>query len=290
MPPFPVSTTASLCHYEANDERSHTGFPAYDSGKTGITRNFIPVRKLLPLFGFLLLAPSLTWAAVTVDGHCADTVESFTDSASCTMVIAASAKPVFIYALGYGGGVFAVSSCTVGATSATNQTTITNGHQKEELWTVAAPPTGSQTITCSWGAGTTQRTNLLAVSFLGSDGTFGTPVTGSGTTSPASVTVSSATNNLVSDGVGQDLRTSNVTCAASTLTAGGSQTQQDSSCADGGMRQADSTQPGGASITMSWTLTGTGALNWEQIAADVHASGGAAACVNFIALMGVGCR
>jgi hypothetical protein len=252
--------------------------------------NMSRLLRALLLLSFLWLACPAR-AAVTVDNHRADTVESFTDTASCTMVIAATAKPVFIYAIGYAGGAFAVSTCTVGATSAIFQTSIADLHQKEELWTVAAPPTGSQTITCNWGVGTTQRTNLLAVSFLGSDGTFGTPVTGSGAASPASVTVTSATNNLVSDGVGQDIRTSNVTCAASTLTAGGSQTQLDSSCADGGMRQADSTQPGGASITMSWTLTGTGALNWEQIAADVHASGGgAAACTNFIALMGVGCR
>jgi hypothetical protein len=73
---------------------------------------------------------------------------------------------------------------------------------------------------------------------------------------------------MVSDGLLKDLGD---ICSAETVTPGGSQTQQFNECTDNEYRLNGSTAAGAASVTMSWTLTGS--ASWMQIGVDVHASG-----------------
>jgi hypothetical protein len=232
----------------------------------------------------LVVSASSAWASVTFDAAAGvNPSAGLITTVSWSHTIAATSKQILVYTVISAPASPSVSSVTVGAASATFQAGITNTTtERIELWALANPPTGVQTITVTWAA--SGNAGGASISFLGSDGTIGTPITGSGTTSPASVVVTSATGNLVSDGMIQDISS---TCAAQTATPGAGQTQQFVGCTDTIWRLGESTALGAASVTMTWTLTGS--LSWGQIGVDVHAAA-APSCTNFITLFGAGCQ
>ena len=153
-----------------------------------------------------------------------------------------------------------------------------------ELWRLIAPATGANTL--SIDGKLAQRVTTNAISFTGADQTTpeGTPVTAGSTTGSPTLNVSSASGQIVIDGVciQNDDNTS-------TLTAGANQneenTQSTSNGTSNGIRGSCSTEPGGASITMSWTPDV--ADNWAQIGVNVIPSAAVAAVSNMM-LLGAG--
>lgn len=98
-----------------------------------------------------------------------------------------------------------------------------------------------------------------------------TAVTDVGTGNTQSVNVSSETDDLVVD-VAQAVDVQN----AVVMNVGASQTEQWSETPFGGSpgsRVAMSTEPGGASIAMGWSLTMGDVGDWEQVAVNVNAAG-----------------
>ena len=183
---------------------------------------------------------------------------------SWSHTISASASLVLVW-ITIGNNARSVSALTVGGISASFVTSFNGGAgfpARMELWELIAPPTGAQTISATI-PGTGGNLSGDSVSFIGASG-IGTPVTGTGTASPASVTVTSVLGDLVVDYVGKNL---SGTCASESATPGGSQAQQYALCSDGVFQQNGSTQAGSSSVSMSWTLTGN--TNWLQMGVDV---------------------
>lgn len=121
-------------------------------------------------------------------------------------------------------------------------------HVRTEIWYLVAPATGSHTVAIT-GVVSALQIDGAAMSFTGVDPS--SPIRGSATasgsnTSP-SVTISSASGDLVVDGVANVLTHAPVEAAGQTLlyALGGALI-----VAAGG-----STKPGAASVAMSWTIT-----------------------------------
>ena len=133
-----------------------------------------------------------------------------------------------------------------------------------ELWYLLAPATGTNDIVISQSGANDVVGG--ATSWTGVDQTsaFGPTAVANGTTSPATVDVTSASNEVVVDVVG--------TRNAATLTVGAGQTQRWNlgvGVIDGG----GSSEPGAATVTMSWTLSGT--FEWAIAGVSLRPAGAA---------------
>jgi len=119
---------------------------------------------------------------------------------------------------------------------------------RSSLYRMVNPPTGSLTVAVTYSA-TQDEVGGASCSFTGVDQVtpIDTPATNFGTTSPATVAVTSATGDLVVDCV-YWVRTA--------ITVGALQTSRQEQENIGGFSSLGmSTEPGGATITMSWTST-----------------------------------
>ena len=114
-----------------------------------------------------------------------------------------------------------------------------------EQHSLIAPATGANTVAVTWG-GTSTDIVGGAVSVTGADQTdLARPiVTASGTGTAASVTATSAADELVVDVIENFNKT---------LTAGGGQTERWNVSASTSIRSGGSTEPGAASVDMGWT-------------------------------------
>jgi len=127
----------------------------------------------------------------------------------------------------------------------------TGSQNRTDLWYMLAPPTGTANVFV--GLLTSKRVVASAISFTGVNQTtpLGTFVGATGQSTTASVNVSSAPGELVLDTV-----TTNGD--ANTLTANAGQTEQWDLFSGTGdlnnVRGGGSTEPGAASVTMSWRL------------------------------------
>ena len=199
--------------------------------------------------------------SVVKDNECSSGAFKVTGTHTCTMTLAPGVKNVIIaaYAISVGR---TVTSVRVGSSKATQVgAVLMMGSGEMEMWKCASPPTGTQTITVNWDAGVTN-TTMIAVSFTGGSGSFGTGVTNTGSITPASVTVSSATTHLVVDVKYRDQGT----CMADTPE--GNQTQfSNNICLNSNGSATGSTQQGAASVTTAWTLGANS--NWGEIGVDV---------------------
>lgn len=167
----------------------------------------------------------------------------------------------------------AVSMTLIGAYAGTG-----SQHNKAGLFYLASPATGSNNLVGSWASGN----KLLTASISSWDGVdtggtpFGTSAQASGSSTTISTSVSSASGEVVID-AGNFY----VTTGGRTLTVGASQTQisQGTSAADSslGNRCGQSTEPGAASVTMSWTISSSSA--WTISAVPMKPAAGAAADV-----------
>jgi hypothetical protein len=145
------------------------------------------------------------------------------------------------------------------------------GQRYASLWYLVGPATGANDIVVSVSQ-TVQSVDSGSISLTGVDQSvpLGTANTANGSGTAPSVTVSAATDDLVVDAL----------CIenAGTLSVGASQTQRYNAVgADGWNKRAGSTEPGAASVTMSWSDTVGG--QWAIVAVPVKpkaAAGGSA--------------
>ena len=147
-----------------------------------------------------------------------------------------------------------------------------------EIWSLVAPDTGTHDVVITFSAQLTRSAVAGVTTFTGVHqttplGTFASANAPNPSPGPATVNVSSATNELVFDTVACE------TCTS--LTVGGGQTQrwnlsEEMSSAMG----AGSTEPGAATVTMSWAL-GSGD-HWAIGAVPIKPSGGSPPAVDAV--------
>ncbi|MDW8267214.1 MAG: hypothetical protein RMJ52_17980, partial [Gemmataceae bacterium] len=148
-----------------------------------------------------------------------------------------------------------------------------SGEVRTQIWRLISPPVGVGTVTISGtGAGTGDEIAVGAIHFFGVDQTtpLGTFTSATGTTSPATLTLASTAGQLVFGVLGLD--------DSRTATSAGGQTQRWNIASQGtagdGIRGAAATQPGGGSVTLSWTLPT--ADNWALGAVRINPASSAA--------------
>jgi hypothetical protein len=146
-----------------------------------------------------------------------------------------------------------------------------------EIWSLVPPPTGTYDVVITFSAQLTRSATAGVMTFTGVHQTtpLGTFASAKAPTDPgpATVNVSSAANELVFDTVACESCTS--------LTVGSGQTQRWNLVVENGQtRGAGSTEPGAATVTMSWTL-GT-ADHWAIGAVPIKPSGGSPPAVDAI--------
>lgn len=142
-----------------------------------------------------------------------------------------------------------VDDVTYNGVSMTLVTTATSGSRYAELWRLAGPATGSNTVAVSLST-TEQEVSAGVMSFTGVDQTtpVGTAATATGSGTTPSVAVSSTTGELVVDALAIE--------NAGTLSVGAGQTSRYNTFGAGGWnKHAGSTEPGAVSTTMSWSDT-----------------------------------
>lgn len=206
--------------------------------------------------------------AVTIDAVANGGVPSSRSNFNYSHTIAVGCKKILIYVSGMSDG-REVSALTVGGQSATLLLRITQNTGAHggflELWEKTNPLTGAQAIDVTLNAAI--ESTAFSVSFLGASGNHGTPQQANSTNLPA---ISSAVGDLVSDGVTTDI---GGTCAAATLTPGGSQTECTGLplCTDTNFKLSGSTQAGAASVSMTWTSPATDL----RLGVNIEAEGGA---------------
>ncbi|MFQ5552265.1 MAG: hypothetical protein ACE5EW_00835 [Thermoplasmata archaeon] len=134
-----------------------------------------------------------------------------------------------------------------------------------ELWYLVAPTTGANDIVVSQNGANDVVGGATSWTGVDQSTPFGPTATANGTASPATVDVTSASNEVVVDVVG--------TRNAATVTEGLGQTQRWNlgiGVIDGG----GSSEPGAATVTMSWTLTGT--FEWAIAGVSLKPASGVA--------------
>lgn len=204
--------------------------------------------------------------------------------AATTGTAAGAGSLTFSHSVGAGGAdrllVVAVSidnrtvtGVTYGGTAMTSVGSATNGAQVSHMWRLIAPATGANNVVVTLSGGGTDIV-AVATSYTGVDQTtpLGTAATATGTSTTASVAVTSATDELVVDSVSSNL---------GTLTVGAGQTQRGNTTAGDNFGGA-SEEVGATSVTMSWTIGSSSAwasvgVSIKGIVAVTHATSGAPA-------------
>ena len=133
------------------------------------------------------------------------------------------------------------------AMTAMSGSLVSNGQYSVVWYYLINPATGSNTVSVSV-TGSVFDFGGSAVSVTGADQTtaFGGVTTATGTSTTPSVNVSSASDELVIDGLS--------IVHSGTLSVGAGQTQRTNEiCGSGFIKHATSTEGGGATITMSWS-------------------------------------
>ena len=187
-----------------------------------------------------------------------------------------------------GNGTYTVSSATYNGVSLSQVTTFGNGAQYVELWRLVAPATGANTLALSYNnAGPTAKVAVRAVSYTGVDGTtpLGSLSSATGTSKTPTVTLSSASGELVADFVSPY-------SAGIDLTVGSGQTSRAEvdNASSGFVCYGVSDEAGAASVTMSWSWTSAND-SWFIGAIPIKPTGAAAGGIpktTLQTLLGVG--
>lgn len=147
------------------------------------------------------------------------------------------------------------------------------------VWGLANPPSGAQTVTVTY-SGSGCYPTAGAVTVTGSDTTtcYSNGNSGLGNSTSLSVTVTSATGELVFAIGGQDGSPTTV------LTAG--QTSRFGPLSSGDIRSLGETVDGAASVNM--TISATNSARWAMAAASFKEAGAAASGPRRLTLLGVG--
>jgi len=175
-----------------------------------------------------------------------------TNNLTWSHTIGSGSNRILIISVSNRDGNKTVTSVTYGGTALT-QIGFQNGpgnQNRTSLWKLLAPPTGTASIVVTLSGSV----NVVggAVSFDNVDQTtpHGTFVSANGTSTTASVNVTSAAGEVVID-------TATANGDAVSLTAGAGQTAQwntGTGTAGGNVRGGGSTEGGAPAVTMSWTL------------------------------------
>jgi hypothetical protein len=155
-----------------------------------------------------------------------------------------------------------VSSISYNGVALTQVGSSTNATDaRVEIWRLIAPPTGTYDVVITFNAELSSVARAGVMTFTGVNQTtpLGTFASATGSASPATVNVTSAANELVFDTVGSESQSSPFS-----LTVGAGQTERWNSVIMGYDRflAAGSTEPGAASVTMSWTIVPASSVPW----------------------------
>lgn len=159
-----------------------------------------------------------------------------------------------------------VTGMTYAGTSLTNiLATLTSVNVRVQSRSLVAPATGTNTATITIDID--RRITGRAHSYTGVHQTtpLGTVATATGTSTAPSVAVSGTTDDLVEDEMGWNSEE-----LGTTASVGPGQTQRTNNNDSPEERGASSTEPGAASVTMSWTLSAS--RNWAIIGVAVKPS------------------
>ena len=135
-----------------------------------------------------------------------------------------------------------------------------------DYWYLIAPTTGTNNVVVTMSAAA--RTVVGAISRTGVHQTtpLGTAATASGTSTAPSVTVTSATDELVDDAL-------TASVAGAVLTAGTGQTERYDTFYDPSIQGGGSDEAGAASVAMDWTINTS--QEWCQIGVGIKPAGAA---------------
>ena len=171
---------------------------------------------------------------------------------------------VLLVSVTYRGSGLSVSAVTYNGVGLTRIATDgpTSPAIQGDLWYLVNPATGANTVSVTFAGGTPTRVVAHSISFTGVDQAtpIGTAAHANGSSTTPSATVSSAAGELVVDALCWN---SNV----ATASVGAGQTQLDNDTTSAGSQEtgeANSDEAGAASVTMSWTLSGS--TGWSLIA------------------------
>jgi hypothetical protein len=141
------------------------------------------------------------------------------------------------------------------------------GNCQVQWWGLVAPATGTQPFRVQLSA-PTQHLSAAVISYRGvaSAGTVGSFVPAQGSAGPSVLTVTSAPGELVLDGV----------CgwaADSLLETAGAEQEARWHWSTGSLSSAGSEKPGAPAVTMSWTESGAGTMEWGAAAVVLRPAG-----------------
>jgi len=231
------------------------------------------------VFAALLLLPVPSWGQLAKDAtsSCAGTGVS---SLTCAHTVSGANREIVNWISWY-HSLSALSGLTYNsvALTAIPSGSTANGQYHIDGSHLIAPATGTNNMVATF-TGNVFDVGMGSTSFTGADQTtpLGTAVTATGTSTTPSVTVSSAAGEIVLDGL--------VIIHSSTLTVGGSQTQEWNAIANSGfIKYAGSSQNGAASVSNTWT-NGTSQA-WAQGAVPIKPVA-VATSVPLRTLLGVG--
>ena len=183
---------------------------------------------------------AITFDAVSLSGI------PLVDATSVTWIHTPSGTPTFLtVAFHDQRDDVQANSITYGGINLTQHVAIThlNNSPTSEIWYLDNPPAGAQTVVINFsGPAGTRGQRGGAITYTGG-GAPGPTATQQGTGLAATIDVSSDSNALVVDAM------SNTT---NTLSEGAGQTRH----YGGGLVHGGSTEPGAATVTMSWTIGG----------------------------------
>ena len=163
----------------------------------------------------------------------------------------------------------AVTDVTFDGSSLSKLTDVqhSGGKPRVEVWYSLNPPVKTANVVVTLASG--KKTTIGVISLTGVDQS--TPIDGTttntGSTSPATVSVTSASGDLVIDCMGT------IPDPTEAPKVGSNQTEQWTLEEGGSIRGGGSTEPGGSSVTMSWTLPED--KDWASIGFNVNAASAA---------------
>lgn len=151
----------------------------------------------------------------------------------------------------------AVTSSTYAAAALAN-VGVRNGSAaiRSEMWKKSAPASGANTAVVNLASATDVIAGAVSANNVDQVDVVGPYASNAGTASPGTVDVTSAAGELVVDCIAN-----NDVNVDTTLTVGAGQTQR-WNMANGAVAGAGSTEPGAATVTMSWTVSSS-TIDWS---------------------------
>lgn len=171
-----------------------------------------------------------------------------------------------------------VSSVTYAGVAMTSVGSASRLNAKMHLWRLIAPATGANNIIVTLDAANDVVGGAESATGVDQTTPLGTFASATGSSTAPTVDVSAAADDLVVDTLGAD--------SGATATVGAGQTQRWNRSGAPIPIGAGSTEPGAATVTMSWTLSAAGA--WAIGCAALKAAAAAAPPLRTLTLLGVG--